>query len=59
MSARVPTGDSAGDTVGGAGAHTAAGSAKARLIGAWLFVGIPLSYGIVSTVRRAAALFTG
>ena len=32
---------------------------KARLVGAWLFVGIPLTYGIVQTVRRAAALFTG
>jgi hypothetical protein len=32
---------------------------KAKLVGAWLFVGIPLTYGIVQTVRRAAALFTG
>jgi hypothetical protein len=32
---------------------------KARLVGAWLFVGIPLTYGIVQTVRRATALFTG
>jgi hypothetical protein len=32
---------------------------KARLVGAWLFVGIPLTYGIVQTVRRAIALFTG
>ena len=38
---------------------TNAGSLKAKLIGAWLFVGIPLAYGIVQTVRRAAALFTG
>ena len=36
-----------------------AGSVKAKLVGAWLFVGIPLAYGIVQTVRRAAALFTG
>lgn len=35
------------------------GSLKAKLVGAWLFVGIPLTYGIVQTVRRAAALFTG
>ena len=34
-------------------------SLKGKLIGAWLFVGIPLTYGIVQTVRRAAALFTG
>ncbi len=34
-------------------------SLTARLIGAWTFVGIPLAYGIVQTVRRAAALFTG
>jgi hypothetical protein len=32
---------------------------KVRLVGAWLFVGIPLTYGIVQTVRRATALFTG
>jgi hypothetical protein len=37
----------------------AAGTLKAKLVGAWLFVGIPLTYGIVQTVRRAAALFTG
>ena len=37
----------------------ASGGMKAKLIGAWLFVGIPLTYGIVQTVRRAAALFTG
>ena len=36
-----------------------AGSMKAKLLGAWLFVGIPLAYGIVQTARRAAALFTG
>ncbi len=29
-----------------------------RLVGAWTFVGIPLTYGIVQTVRRAAALFS-
>jgi len=38
---------------------TAPGSLKAKLVGAWLFVGIPLTYGIVQTVRRATALFTG
>ena len=38
---------------------TTAGGMKAKLLGAWLFVGIPLTYGIVQTVRRAAALFTG
>ena len=42
-----------------AGHETAPASMKARLIGAWLFVGVPLTYGIVQTVRRAAALFTG
>jgi predicted signal transduction protein with EAL and GGDEF domain len=40
------------------GEHSAAGI-KARLVGAWLFVGIPLLYGIQATVRRAADLFTG
>ena len=40
------------------GSH-ASGGLKAKLVGAWLFVGIPLTYGIVQTVRRAAALFTG
>lgn len=39
--------------------QTAPASMKAKLIGAWLFVGVPLTYGIVQTVRRAAALFTG
>jgi hypothetical protein len=49
----------------GSGARAGHGDGKqmsnlqARLIGAWLFVGIPLTYGIVQTVRRAAALFTG
>ena len=49
----------------GAGGHTGSGhgeqmsGVQARLVGAWLFVGIPLTYGIVQTVRRAAALFTG
>ncbi len=33
-------------------------SLTARLIGAWTFVGIPLAYGIVQTVRRAADLFS-
>ena len=32
---------------------------KVRLLGAWTFVGIPLAYGIIQTVRRATALFTG
>ena len=30
----------------------------ARLVGAWTFVGIPLAYGIIQTVRRAADLFS-
>ncbi len=33
-------------------------SLTVRLVGAWTFVGIPLTYGIVQTVRRAAALFS-
>lgn len=32
---------------------------KARLIGAWLFVGVPLAYGVVMTVKKALPLFTG
>lgn len=32
---------------------------KARLIGAWLFVGIPLGYGVVMTVKKALPLFGG
>ena len=35
------------------------GNIKARLIASWLFVGTPLLYGVIQTVRRAAALFTG
>jgi predicted signal transduction protein with EAL and GGDEF domain len=32
---------------------------KPKLIGAWLFVGIPLLYGIVMTVKKALPLFGG
>lgn len=32
---------------------------KARLVGAWLFVGVPLAYGIVMTVKKALPLFGG
>lgn len=31
----------------------------ARIATAWALVGVPLAYGIVETVRRAANLFTG
>jgi hypothetical protein len=31
----------------------------ARLTVAWAVVGIPLAYGVVETVRKAATLFTG
>lgn len=31
----------------------------ARIAAAWALVGIPLAYGVVETVRRAANLFTG
>jgi hypothetical protein len=41
------------------GSEHADASMKTKLLGAWLFVGIPLSYGIIQTVRRATALFTG
>lgn len=30
---------------------------KGRLIGAWAFVGVPLAYGIVMTVKKALPLF--
>ncbi len=30
---------------------------KARLVGAWLFVGVPLGYGVVMTVKKALPLF--
>ena len=32
---------------------------NARLIFAWRLVSIPLAYGLVETIRRAANLFTG
>ena len=32
-------------------------STRLKLTGAWLFVGVPLAYGVVETVRKAAALF--
>lgn len=31
----------------------------ARIVGAWALVGVPLVYGVVETLRRAATLFTG
>jgi hypothetical protein len=31
----------------------------ARITLAWALVGIPLAYGVVETVRKAVALFTG
>ncbi len=32
-------------------------STRLKLTGAWLFVGLPLTYGVVQTVRTASALF--
>jgi hypothetical protein len=32
---------------------------NAKIAGAWALVGIPLAYGIIETLRRAAQLFTG
>jgi len=31
----------------------------ARIVTAWALVGIPLAYGLVETLRKAANLFTG
>ncbi|MFW6883223.1 MFS transporter small subunit [Nocardioides sp. CPCC 206349] len=31
----------------------------ARIVAAWALVGIPLAYGLVETLRKAADLFTG
>lgn len=31
----------------------------ARIAAAWTFVGIPLAYGLVETLRKAVDLFTG
>ncbi len=31
----------------------------ARLVVAWLLVLVPLLYGLVETIRKAATLFTG
>lgn len=30
-----------------------------RIVAAWMLVGVPLAYGLVETLRRAANLFTG
>jgi hypothetical protein len=30
-----------------------------RIVVAWALVGVPLVYGVVETVRKAATLFTG
>ncbi len=32
---------------------------SARIAVAWTLVGVPLAYGVVETLRRAANLFTG
>ncbi len=34
-------------------------SIKARLVVAWTLVAVPLAYGLVETVNKAAKLFTG
>ena len=31
----------------------------ARIVLAWALVGVPLAYGLVETLRKAADLFTG
>ena len=31
----------------------------ARVVVAWALVGVPLAYGLVETLRKAADLFTG
>ena len=31
----------------------------ARIVVAWALVGVPLAYGLVETLRKAADLFTG
>ena len=31
----------------------------ARIVVAWAVVGVPLAYGLVETIRKASALFTG
>ncbi len=38
---------------------TATTGLGAKLVGAWAFVGIPLAYGIVMTVKKALPLFGG
>lgn len=32
---------------------------SARIAVAWALVGVPLAYGVVETLRKAANLFTG
>ena len=32
---------------------------SARITAAWVVVGIPLTYGIIETLRKAQTLFTG
>jgi hypothetical protein len=29
----------------------------AKLVGAWTFVGVPLAYGVIMTVKKALPLF--
>ena len=43
----------------GSGTATSSNGLALKLLGAWTFVGVPLAYGIIQTVKRAAALFTG
>ncbi len=37
--------------------NEASSSSKGKVIAAWLFVGIPLAWGIIMTLINAAALF--
>ncbi len=32
---------------------------RARIAVAWALVGVPLAYGVVETLRKAASLFSG
>ena len=44
----------------GPGAHDPSPSTQRIMVAVgWLVAGLPLTYGLVQTVRRASALFTG
>lgn len=56
---RTPSDPDPGRAPRGSGAAGGAGAAKGAAVGLWVLVGGALLYGVVETVIKASALFTG